>query len=235
MKFQDVLLLVVSHAAFVQAGSRAWEASLSAHAANDSQTLFPRAASSISGVSDYGSNSTGRAGYLGKRWIGNPNEPTKDFVYKLWDKANIPACFEDKSHQYKGASKTTEEILSDDLTAAKKLWEAVGVVNKDGYFNFEFKDNDWCKSARRNDYLLISYAGEGVRKMATSPGQAIRTSEDPRPNEAGSSMVLSNLLTMGMKNVVSNYAHEMGVSSNIFPLARKLFATVLTFLTFFSP
>ncbi|OAA80521.1 Metallopeptidase, catalytic domain protein [Akanthomyces lecanii RCEF 1005] len=215
MKVQSLLQAVLSHAALVLAGSRAWEASIAVNRANASHALFSRD-STLSNSYGNGSVSSGHTGYIGKRWIGNPNSPSHDFPYKLWENGNIDVCFEDKSHTHKGTSKTTEAILKDDLTAARELWRNVGLDNKDNHFAFEFRDRAWCDSHRRNDYLEIAYAGEGVRKMATSPGQVIKTSDTPTDGEAGSTSILSDLTTMGMKNVVSNYAHEMGHAWGLF-------------------
>ncbi|KAK3395014.1 hypothetical protein B0H63DRAFT_445088 [Podospora didyma] len=230
-------LAIVAHFLFtlgVNAGNRAWE-----------PTLKPRAESvqitvrDVSGAHDvYGNKSQvgvmkradiarqytrSHASTHGheKRWFGLPSSREAGAPY-LWPQGNIRACFENAQHMHDGAMKTTEQILSEPLQGARELWRQAGLDDKNGWFHFDVITNNptYCSENNRNDrheFLLIKYAGEGVRTMATSTGMPAEL--DPSPDrfpepytfdELGPRMILSDDPDMGQKNVVANFAHEMG-------------------------
>ena len=161
-----------------------------------------------------------------KRWFGLPSSREAGAPY-LWPQGNIRACFENAQHMHEGVLKTTEQILSVPLQGARELWRQAGLDDKNGWFHFDVITNNptYCSENNRNDrheFLLIKYAGQGIRNMATSTGMPAEL--DPSPDrfpepytfdELGPRMTLSDDPDMGQKNVVANFAHEMGVSSCI--------------------
>lgn len=174
------------------------------------------------GKSNGSNTNTPRNHQHNKRWLGIDETE----FHTLWDKGHIKVCFERTSHTHKGQDKTTEEILRADLENARNLWRGAGLDSKDGWFGFDIQDDDdYCTSRdKRYEFLLVKYAGEGVEKMATSPGKPLKLSpdNDQHPfDKLGARMQLSDSTNMGMMNVVPNYAHEMGVSASPFaPLCR---------------
>lgn len=180
----------------VLAGNRAWESTI---------------------TKDYGNITVNRASQarpLNKRWYIIQH----DDGHELWPKGNIKVCFENREHMHQGESKTIEAILRGHLEAARMLWKNRGLDDHDGWFHFEFLDVDdpLCSDqGQRLKFLMVIYAGEGEIEMATSPGRRKHRLNGPW-QRAGSIMLLSDSLDVGMGNIVANFAHEMGVSPSVF-------------------
>ncbi|EEP82319.1 predicted protein [Uncinocarpus reesii 1704] len=185
-----VFLCWLSAITGVLAGNRAWE---------------PKVAEDLH-------NSTGSVQnhHLGKRWYIIEADPS----HKLWPRGNIKVCFQARSHAHEGGvTKTTEEILRGRLEGARKLWRDAGLDDHDGWFEFEFLpvNDPLCHDeSRRKEFLLVIYAGYDVEIMGTTPGKRTTLKTDVSFDKSGPSMTLSDSLEMGMKNVVANFAHEMG-------------------------
>lgn len=206
------LLLAVSG---VDAGSRAWQPPI-VHA---KAAIAVRDVSGINNIYSNGTNGSSHhhAHTHQKRYYGITNPANTGPYPRLWPNGNIDACFEQVSHTHKGETKTTRQILYDDLITARELWRGSGLDDKDGHFQFNIlADNDpGCARELRSTHLFIQYAGEGVRQMSTTVGvdQPRAAPESNKPlKDLGPSMTLTDILDIGMENVVANYAHEMGVS-----------------------
>lgn len=116
----------------------------------------------------------------GKRWV--TIQSKTGGVSNLWPDKTIKFCFEDT--QSRG-------LFYDNIIKGMDLWYQAGL---DSSFRMtEVSDSD-CKD-KRSEVLLVSQ-GKG---LLTSVG----FSED-------NTMVLSNSAEMGMLNVLSNVAHEIG-------------------------
>lgn len=133
---------------------------------------------------------------------------------QLWPDGTITACFEQRQHDIPGKGmRTTREILGAELGEAYKLWTSAGIRFKFRLLN----DNDARCNPNHGNFrntrpqvLLISYAGHEVRSMRTDVGMVPGQSMQHDPRKWGPSMLLSNVVDMGMGNVVPNYAHELG-------------------------
>lgn len=121
-----------------------------------------------------------------------------------WPKGVITYCFETKTWPERGG-KSTREILFEDLRNARDLWYQAGLPES---FDWKEGSSDFCKDpSKRPDFLLIRFNTEG--KLATTPGVPPRNEDSLN---VGPRMMLSDATDVGMLNIVSNYAHEMGVS-----------------------
>ncbi len=204
-----LLLLAV---AGVEAGSRAWQPPIQ-HA---KAAIAVRDFSGINSIYSNGTNVSSHHHSHQKRYFGLTAPADSGRYPRLWPNGNIDACFEQRSHLYKGQNLHTRDILYDNLITARELWRQAGLDDKGGKFQFNIlgDDDPRCERSQRSSHLFIMYAGEGVRLMATTVGvgQPKAAPESDRPDkDLGPVMTLSDNLEMGMGNVVANYAHEMGV------------------------
>ncbi|KAG7294073.1 hypothetical protein NEMBOFW57_004135 [Staphylotrichum longicolle] len=199
----------------VDAGSRAWQPPI-VHA---KAALAVRDLSGINNIYSNGTN--GSSNHLvhthQKRYYGITNPANTGPYPRLWPAGNINACFEQVDHTHKSQTKSTRQILYDDLITARELWRTTGLDDKDGNFQFNIlADNDpGCARELRSTHLLIQYAGEGERQMSTTVGvdQPLAAPESNRAlRDLGPSMTLTDILDIGKENVVAKYAHEMGHS-----------------------
>ncbi|KAI1373923.1 hypothetical protein F4677DRAFT_184063 [Hypoxylon crocopeplum] len=132
---------------------------------------------------------------------------------RFWPQGNIKVCFDETMW----GAQSTEQILRGPLEEARGLWRDKGLDDDRDWFKWEVQDDlAWCRNRNnRPDFLLVTYAGPGVTNMATTPGMGPKlstTNMDTPYERLGPRMVLSDVLTMGHRNVVANYAHEMGHS-----------------------
>lgn len=214
------LLSLALAIAGVEAGSRAWESSVKYARTAEMEAIHARDLAfqahgngttlSGRGISRATTRDAPPSSQHDKRWIGiKPDGAT----LRLWPQGNIKVCFEQQTWP---SGSTTEDILRPSLASARGLWRDRNLDDRDGWFQFEFvADAAWCNDrANRPDYLLVMYAGPNVQNMATTPGMGPKLdTANTRPIEdLGPKMMLSDVLTMGHKNVVANFAHEMGVS-----------------------
>ncbi|KAI1931952.1 hypothetical protein LOZ65_000986 [Ophidiomyces ophidiicola] len=118
----------------------------------------------------------------------------------LWPNGVVTYCFEDKTWPER-EGKTTKEIVFGDLATARDRWYLEGVPES---FRWHEASEATCKDPKmRSEFLLIMFNLEG--KLATTPGVPPKDSDNVGPR-----MLLSDSLSVGMLNVVANYAHEMG-------------------------
>lgn len=197
----------------VNAGNRAWEPSIY-HA---KAVVAARDLSGVNNIYFNGTNVSSDYHAHQKRFFGINNPAVTGPYPRLWPNGNIDACFEQRSHLHQGQNKATRAILYDNLITARELWRQEGLDDKDGNFRFTIlgDDDPRCERSQRSTHLLIMYAGEGVRKISTTVGvdQPQAAPESDRPDsDLGPTMILTDVLDIGMENVVANYAHEMGVS-----------------------
>ncbi|KAK4154118.1 hypothetical protein C8A00DRAFT_14756 [Chaetomidium leptoderma] len=202
------LLLVTTG---VYAGNRAWEPPI--HYAK--AAIAARDLSGVNNIYFNGTNVSSDYHAHQKRFFGISSPATTGSYPHLWPSGNIDACFEDRTHQHDGATKHTRDILYDNLITARQLWRQNGLDDGDGHFRFNIlpEDDAGCERSQRSTHLLIMYAGENVRKMSTSVGvdQPRGSPENNGPDsDLGPTMILTDILDIGMGNVVANYAHEMG-------------------------
>ncbi len=212
------LVALLLAATGVEAGSRLWQPPIKHAKAAVAAAITVR---DLSGVNNIYSNVTNvsspQHGHQ-KRYFGlNTPSDSPDYPH-LWPGGNINACYDTATFTHNGETgKTVRDILHTDLLAARELWRLNGLDDKGDTFKFNIlPDGDpGCAQALRSTHLLILYAGEGVRKMATSVGMT-RPAGAPGPDAdtlvLGPTMTLTDILDIGMGNPVANYAHEMGVS-----------------------
>lgn len=210
----------------VNAGSRAWESNIKHARAVHHETLLARdlAFQAYGNVSDaiksrrtndYDALPNAEYNYhngstrsIHKRWFGiEPDGGT----LRLWPQGNIKVCFEDKMW----GDKSTEKILRGPLEEARGLWKDKGVDDDRGWFKWDVQtDKTYCSDRNnRGDFLLVMYAGIGVEEMGTTPGMGPKldaANQATSFEKLGPRMKLSDSLNMGHRNVVANYAHEMG-------------------------
>ncbi|KAI0849132.1 hypothetical protein F5Y00DRAFT_74237 [Daldinia vernicosa] len=221
--------LIVFAVSGVYAGSRAWESNIRysravQHEATQARDLSFQAygnktdAIKSRGISGYEQlpnaeyhyhNGSSRS--IHRRWFGI----AQDSGSRFWPQGNIKVCFEQAV--WGSDSKSTEEILRGPLEEARGLWRDKGLDDDEGWFKWDVQDDKkWCSDRyNRPNFLLVLYAGPGVTNMLTTAGMGPNLSPDNPDNtyeKLGPRMVLSDVLTMGHRNVVANYAHEMGHS-----------------------
>jgi hypothetical protein len=194
-----LVLAIALTAVPVHGGSRAWESSISyrVEALTDPVPLVGENATMAGG-------SPPAAHINHKRYI-TIKPGTGNADYRLWQGGTIKYCFEDKTWPEKG-DLTTRQILFNDLRQARDLWTQAGLPES---FGWQEMDANACNNPdRRFEFLLIQYNTR--EKMATTVGIHPTISADTP--SVGPRMLLSDSQEIGMLNVVSNYAHEMGVS-----------------------
>lgn len=212
LSLQTTILSLLA-ATVVDAGNRAWEPPI--HYAKEA--IAARDLSGVNNIYFNGTNVSSDHHAHQKRFFGLSNPATTGAYPRLWPDGNINACFEQRSHLHQGANRATRDILYNDLITARELWRQAGLDDKNGKFRFTIlgDDDPGCERNQRSTHLLIMYAGQNNRKMSTTVGvdapQAAPESDRP-DSELGPVMTLSDVLDVGMGNVVANYAHEMGVS-----------------------
>lgn len=113
---------------------------------------------------------------------------------RVWPDATIKYCFEND---------VAKQRLLYDLEAARDLWYASGLPEEK--FKLVEVSQAECQSNRAN-VLLISYNSQGT--LATTPG--LQPLDATNPNSRGPTMRLSDSTSVGMLEVIPNYAHEMG-------------------------
>lgn len=203
----NLLLVVAVAVSPVYGGSRAWENSIN----YDQIIPIPFLGDSTVRMSDNSTQIQGNSTTLRgnstvshtkiRRWITvNPGDESADS--KLWPGGVIRYCFAEGPHEHGGRTKTTREVLFEDLRQARDLWWQSGL--QEGFGWEEADDVDCVDRTKRPDLLFILYSNQG--KMATTPGKPAL-----RNDGVGPRMILSDS-EMGMLNIVANYAHEMGVS-----------------------
>ncbi|KAK2746817.1 hypothetical protein FQN57_002859 [Myotisia sp. PD_48] len=173
----------------ILAGNRAWESTIS-NAGTNGTTSSP----------DH---------QLQKRWY----LMEEDRAHMLWPDAHIKVCFELTQHQHKGQMKSTEEIVRGYMEEAIRLWHMAGLEENGNKFKIDFQDSssEFCgDTAKRQEFLLVRYAGEGSNDMATTLGKRKEGLSSETFFRQGSKMVISDALVVGMGVVVSNVAHEIG-------------------------
>ncbi|KAI2778252.1 hypothetical protein F4815DRAFT_251511 [Daldinia loculata] len=214
----------------VYAGSRAWESNIKYSRAVQHEVTQARDLS----FQIYGNNTdviksrsiskyeplpnaeyhyhNGSSQSIHRRWFGIEQDGV---AQRFWPQGNIKVCFEQAV--WGSDSKSTEDILRGPLEEARGLWRDKNLDDDEGWFKWDVQDDKtWCSDRyNRPNFLLVIYAGPGVANMATTPGMGPNLSPDNPANtyeKLGPRMVLSDVLTMGHRNVVANYAHEMGHS-----------------------
>lgn len=203
----------------VEAGSRAWESTVKYQRTAELEALQLRDLSAqitANGTTKIRRSTPPSIGHnnIEKRWFGIKEDGVQ---LRLWPKGNIKVCFEVMTWP---DGRTTEAILKVPLDNARGLWRDRGLDDRDGWFAFEFvTDAAWCATrANRPDFLLVMYAGPNVNTMATTPGMGPNLPATAGTTisyeQGGPRMTLSDSTVMGHKNVVANYAHEMGVSTH---------------------
>lgn len=122
---------------------------------------------------------------------------SSDIGVQLWPKGTITYSYTDAA---------AKKALDGDLKKAWKVWE--DALPKDSKFTFQELAAD--KDPEDEDYLLkISYdkpvaqGGSGTLKTTVAIPNNLKAGQFP-------TMVLSDDTTKGTKNVVANYAHEIG-------------------------
>ena len=201
----------------VNAGSRAWQPTL--HHAK-SAIAARELSVGIEDVTFNGTRGSSHHREHQKRFFGITNPATTGPYPQLWPAGNINACFQQVNHEVGGVQRSTRDILYDNLITARELWRSAGLDDKKGNFRFNIlPDNDaGCQRSQRSTHLLIIYAGEGQRQMSTTVGveqpHGNPDDDDADEKDLGPSMTLTDILDIGMGNVVANYAHELGVSSH---------------------
>ncbi|KAK3292953.1 uncharacterized protein B0H64DRAFT_434245 [Chaetomium fimeti] len=213
MLFSKTTILSLLAVTAVDAGNRAWEPPI--HYAK--AAIASRDLSGVNNIYFNGTNVSSHHQAHQKRFFGLSNPATTGAYPRLWPNGNIDACFEQRSHLHQGVNKPTRQILYDNLITARELWRQAGLEDNNGKFRFNILPDDdaGCERNQRSTHLLIMYAGENNRKMSTTVGvdspQAAPESDRP-DSELGPVMTLSDVIDIGMGNVVANYAHEMGHS-----------------------
>ena len=134
---------------------------------------------------------SGPSSAVEKRWL---TITPRENGASLWPEGTIRYCFPDEA---------TKEKLFNDLKAAAALWYSNGLPEES--FKFNEVSRTECQS-NRAWVLLIQYNDEG--KLGTTPG--IQPLDPSEPTYRGPSMRLSDKDNVGMLNVISNYAHELG-------------------------
>ncbi|KAK8042258.1 hypothetical protein PG993_006781 [Apiospora rasikravindrae] len=224
----STLAVVALGASGVNAGSRAWESNIK-HAravhheaiqardlafevyGNGSDVIKARSASGLDSMPNaeyHYHNASSQS--IHKRWFGIKENNVE---LRLWPQGNIKVCFEQQTYN----GKTAEQILRGPLDEARGLWRDRGLDDNKGWFKWDVVDDGaWCSDRNnRGSFLLVKYAGVGVQNMATTPGMGPQLSPGNMGNtfdKLGPRMVLSDELVMGHRNIVANFAHEMGHS-----------------------
>ncbi len=218
--FSPCLVALLLAATGVDAGSRLWQPPITHAKAAVAANIAVRDLSGVNNIYFNGTNVSSSQNGLQKRYFGL-NTPSDSTTYPhLWPNGNIDACFDTSTtFTHNGVNGvSTRDILYDNLVAARELWRQAGLDDKNGNFQFNMiADGDpACDVSLRSTHLLIFYAGEGERKMATSVGMTRPVGTPGAPgadiSSLGPVMTLADILDVGMGNVVANYAHEMGVS-----------------------
>jgi len=128
---------------------------------------------------------------LDKRWL--TIEPRPDGAH-VWPDTTIRYCFEND---------VTKQKLLYDLEAARDRWYSNGLP--EDRFKLTEVSGTECQSNRAN-VLLIKYNGQGI--LSTTPG--LLPLDAHQPNYKGPTMHLSDSTSVGMLEVIANYAHELG-------------------------
>lgn len=113
---------------------------------------------------------------------------------RVWPDATIKYCF---------VNDAAKQRLLYDLEAARDLWYASGLPEEK--FKLVEVSQAECQSNRAN-VLLISYNNQGT--LGTTAG--LQPLDATNPNPRGPTMRLSDSTSVGMLEVIPNYAHEMG-------------------------
>lgn len=112
-------------------------------------------------------------------------------VAQPWPNRVIRYCFNPNA-----ATQAAKVMLKKNLKDARKIWISKGLNSN---FRIEEAHGDAC-TLNREDVLMISYTGNGPNSgMGSSVGLL-----------GQSSMSLTDRVDMGMLDVVSNFAHELG-------------------------
>ncbi|KAG7286883.1 hypothetical protein NEMBOFW57_009201 [Staphylotrichum longicolle] len=216
LAFSPCLVAIILAATGVEAGSRLWQPRITHAKAAVAAGIAVRDLSGVTNIYFNGTNFSSTQHGHQKRYFGL-NTPSGSSDYpRLWPNGNIDACFDTATHTHNGVNGvSTRDILYDNLIAARELWRQAGLDDKGGSFQFNIlADNDpGCARALRSTHLLIIYAGENVRKMSSTVGVIQPLGEPGGTGPSlylGPSMTLTDILDIGMMNVVANYAHEMG-------------------------
>ncbi|KAL8790426.1 MAG: hypothetical protein Q9213_000578 [Squamulea squamosa] len=115
-------------------------------------------------------------------------------TYRVWPNAEIRYCFD---------SDQSKQRLLYNLQAAMARWYAAGLP--EARFKLTEVSASECKN-KRSEVLLISYNTEGV--LSTTPGLPPLDANDPEYK--GPTMTLSDSTSIGMLEIIANYAHELG-------------------------
>lgn len=115
-----------------------------------------------------------------------------------WEKRRIRYCFSQDKETQKAKSKLKEYLID-----ARKTWITKGL---DSNFNIEEVSDSVCKSDR-NNVLEVIYTGPdgGMGTFVGFPDSSVKM-----PANMGPTMRLTDSITMGMLDVVANFAHELG-------------------------
>ena len=219
LAFSPCLVAILLAATGVEAGSRLWQPPITHAKAAVAAGIAVRDLSGVNNIYFNGTNVSSTQHGHQKRYFGLSTPSGSSDYPRLWPNGNIDACFDTATHTHKGVNGvSTRDILYDNLIAARELWRQAGLDDKGGNFQFNIlPDNDpGCARALRSTHLLIIYAGENVRKMTSTVGVILPLGEPGGTGDSlylGPSMTLTDILDIGMMNVVANYAHEMGVSN----------------------
>lgn len=134
-------------------------------------------------------------GHLDRRWVSvDTKNQKRPGGMGLWPDKTIKFCFRDVDSKAK---------LHDHIVNGMQLWYTAGL--DDAFEMKEVSDGICRDEKKRSNYMVVVYD-----KPRAEGGNSILSTTPGRPNGSPPSMTLTDDKTIGMLDVVSNIAHEIG-------------------------